>query len=142
MIKHVLLFCSMFMALPVMADKLEPIDLPPICSSAGHSASFVMANLYSVNPELVSVRIVSASKLSTAFEVVTMVQTNYRGEECQMEWTSRVHEGVLACLPDLISLSCNTVNGNIRAADEQLERKMREALRSKPETKKEVSLHE
>lgn len=130
--KHVLLFCSIFMALPAMADKLEPNELPQICSSTGRSASFVMANLYSVGPELISVRIVSASKPSTASEVVSMVQTNYRGEECQMEWTTRVHEGILACLPDLISLSCKTVNGNIQAADELRDRKVREAADVKP----------
>jgi hypothetical protein len=147
MIKHVLLLSSLFIALPAMAEKpalpdtVDSIDLPVRCYSAGRLASYVMGNLYTVNPDLVSVRMVSASKLATSTDVISAVQASYRGEECQMEWASSVIGGSLSCLPKLLSLSCKTVNANMQAADEQLERKIREDLQ-KPEQQKENSQHE
>ncbi|WP_338924503.1 hypothetical protein V0M98_33350 (plasmid) [Pseudomonas silesiensis] len=134
--KQVLLLCSMLLTMPAMAAESKsggphPIKPPITCFGVAESATFVMGGVYSVAPSSVTVDILDASKLESDSAVFTKVLTNQGGRECQMEWTTLVIGSVMACMPDLRSLSCKTVAFDKTSEDLSQLRKLREAADAK-----------
>jgi hypothetical protein len=117
--KHVLLLCSMLIAFPAMAEENDHVVPPLPCSGVVESATEVMGKLYSIDTNLITVDILSVSKLENDTELTTRVLTTYQGHQCDMVWsTPTINTAIAFCAPELASLSCKTASPGQKRLDE------------------------
>jgi hypothetical protein len=107
--KHVLLFCSMLIALPAMADENV---LPPLpCSGVVESATEVMSKMYSIDADQITVGIMGVSKLEKDTELTSHVLTTNRSSQCDMVWSTPTFKSAINfCAPELVSISCKPMS--------------------------------
>ena len=132
--KQVLLFCSMLCAFPAMAEENEHF-LPPLpCSGVVESASYIMGKLYSIDTNLITVDVLSVSKLENNTELTSKVMTTYQGHQCDMVWsTPTINTAIAFCAPELSSLSCKAASPSQKELGELVRlKKMRKPADAKP----------
>jgi hypothetical protein len=119
--KRVLLFCSMLITFPAMAEENDHL-LPPLpCLGVVESATDVMGKLYSIDSNLIAVDIQSVSKPENVTELTTRLLTTYQGHQCDMVWsTPTINTAIAFCAPELSSLSCNFASPHQKGLDELL----------------------
>ncbi|WP_338924502.1 hypothetical protein V0M98_33345 (plasmid) [Pseudomonas silesiensis] len=122
MIKHVLLLSSMLVALPVLAAQQPASEQTQACQSIKDLSALTMGTFYSIPPTSVRVEIQRLSKPENISDVLSIVNTSYKDQNCIIEWVTPVS----GCMSQLRSLYCTSLKERqeLQAHLERLEKVM------------------
>lgn len=105
MIKHVLLLSSMLVVLPALAARHPEGEQTQACQSVTDLSASTMSTFYSIPATAVRVEIQRLSKPENLPDVLSVVNTSFKDQNCIIEWLTPPS----GCMSQLRSLYCTSL---------------------------------